>query len=155
MLRLASPGCSDPYTAALQAEGFSKSAILSTLRNGLACVRSRSGVLAFLSQRPQLRSHLLQRVFQLGAARAFLVQRGLHVAVLQRHGLDGRRRGHLAWTRALGLGRGLALGLGSHGGQQILSTSPKQTLRHRELTLVNANRNPNPNFPTFFFLEPP
>lgn len=95
--------------------------------------------LAFLPQGSQLRPHLLQRVLQLGAASALFVQRCLHVAVLQRDRLDRRNRGHLAWTLTLSLGltRGLTLGLSSHGGQQVLSTSSKQTLRHRELRVVN------------------
>lgn len=89
--------------------------------------------LTFLSQRSQLRSHLLQRVFQLRAASAFFVQSRLHVAILQGHRLDGRNWGHLTWALTLTL----TLGLCSHGGQQILSTSPKQTLRHREITVID------------------
>lgn len=119
--------------------------------------------LAFLSQRSQLRSHLLQSLFQLRAASAFLVQRCLHVAVLQRHRLDGWNRGHLAWTLTLALTLGLTLGLCSHGGQQILSPSPKQTLRRRELAVVKVicpgvTRStvwPLTLILTFFFLEPP
>lgn len=79
--------------------------------------------LTLLPQRSKLRPHLLQRILQLGAASALLVQRRLHVAVLQRHRLDGGHRGHLARTLAL------SLRLGRHGGQQVLPTAPKQTLR--------------------------
>ncbi|TNN77628.1 hypothetical protein EYF80_012218 [Liparis tanakae] len=68
-------------------------------------------------------------VLHVRAARALFVQSDLHVAVLQRHRLDGGHRGHLALTLALTLR--LTLGLGGHGSQQILPATPKQTLRRR------------------------
>lgn len=102
----------------------------------MCLIRVHKSSLTFLSQRSQLRSHFLQGIFQLRAAIALFVQSYFHVAVLQRHRLDGGHRGNLALPLTLTLTLTLGLGLGSHGSQQVLSTTPKQTLRQRNQNVL-------------------